>query len=56
MASNMSLEEGFLARTILGSASFYALLFISIVGSKKIFPLMKQWGLLPEAEPRPLTK
>lgn len=56
MASSMSLEEGFLIRTILGSASFYALLFISIVGSKKIFPLMKQWGLLPKPEAKPLTE
>jgi hypothetical protein len=35
MASKMSLEQG---------------LFISIVGSKKTFPLMKKWNLLPPAE------
>lgn len=50
MASTMSLEQGLLLRTILGSASFYALLFISIVGSKRIFPWMKKMKLLPVAE------
>ncbi|MFL5815715.1 MAG: septation protein IspZ [Bdellovibrionia bacterium] len=50
MASHMSLEQGLMLRTILGSASFYAMLFISIFGSKKIFPLMKKWNLLPRSE------
>jgi intracellular septation protein A len=50
MASHMSLEKGLLIRTLLGSMSFYALLLISIFGSKKLFPLMKKWNLLPNSE------
>lgn len=55
MASQMSLEQGLVLRTILGSTSFYAMLFISIVGSKKIFPLMKKWNLLPKSETKVLS-
>lgn len=50
MASNMSLEQGMILRTVLGTASFYALLFVSIVGSRRIFPWMKRMNLLPAAE------
>jgi intracellular septation protein A len=50
IARNYSLERGLVVRTVIGSGSLYAMLFISIVGSKKIFPLLKQWKLLPEAE------
>ncbi len=46
----MSLEQGLFVRTVLGSTSFYAMLFISIVGSKKFFPLMKKWNPLPPSE------
>ncbi len=48
IARHYSLERGLLLRTIVGSGSFYAMLFISIAGSKKIFAALKGRGLLPE--------
>jgi len=53
IASNFSIEQSMIVRTILGSGTLYLMLFISIVGSKKIFPLLKQYRLLPEAESLP---
>ena len=50
VASNFSLEQGLVIRALLGSASLYAMLFLSIVGSKKLFPVLKKWGVLPAAE------
>ena len=48
VARNYSLEQGLAIRTVLGSGSLYLMLFLSIVGSKKLFPLMKQLRLLPD--------
>jgi intracellular septation protein A len=50
IAQNFSIEQSMIVRTILGSGTLYLMLFVSIVGSKKIFPLLKQYRLLPEAE------
>jgi len=48
IASNYSLEQSLVIRTVVGSGTLYAMLFVSIFGSKKIFPLLKKYGLLPE--------
>ncbi len=48
IARRYSLERAMVIRSIAGSGSLYAMLFISIVGSRKIFPLLKKWKLLPE--------
>ena len=53
MASHYSIEEGLLFRSVLGTGSFYGLLFVSIVGSKYVFPILKRSGLLPPAETGP---
>lgn len=50
MSSRVSMKQGLVLRAIIGSASFYAMLFVSILGSKTIFPWMKKWNLLPAAE------
>jgi intracellular septation protein A len=50
IAGRFSLEEGLVIRTLLGSGTFYVMLAVSIYGSRKIFPLLKSWGLLPSAE------
>ena len=50
IALHYSLEQGVLVRTVLGTGSFYAMLFASIIGSKKIFPMLKRLGVLPQAE------
>ena len=51
IARHYSLEQGLAIRTIAGSGSFYAMLFVSIAGSKKIFPALKSFGLFPDDAP-----
>jgi intracellular septation protein A len=51
VASNYSLEQSLVIRTILGTGTLYAMLFVSIFGSKKIFPFLKKHRLLPEVLP-----
>jgi len=48
LAQEYSLEQGLLIRTVVGSATFYALLALSIFGSPKIFPLLQRYQLLPQ--------
>lgn len=50
MASHFDIERGLMIRTIAGTASFYAMLVVSVFGSRLLFPWMKQNGLLPAAE------
>jgi hypothetical protein len=49
MAWNLSLEQGMIIRAVAGSASLYFMIFLSIFGGKKLFPVLKSWGLLPNA-------
>jgi intracellular septation protein A len=53
IARNYSLEQGLLIRTILGSGSFYVMLFVSILGSKKIFPFLLKTGIISVREVDP---
>lgn len=48
LARTFSLERAAEIRSTAGAASFYAMLFVSIAGSKKIFPAIKRLGLLPD--------
>lgn len=50
LAGRVSLEQGMVIRTLLGSGTLYVMLAISIYGSKKIFPMLKSLGMLPPAE------
>jgi intracellular septation protein A len=50
IADHYSLEQGLLIRVILGTASFYALLAISILGGRPIFKALQSKGLLPQDE------
>lgn len=45
--------QGPVIRTIFGNASLYALLGVSIFGSRFIFPALQKARLLPGPEPRP---
>ena len=49
IAGKFDLEQALVIRFVIGNGSFYLMLFISMVGSKKIFPLMKRLKLLPES-------
>ena len=46
IARHFTIEQSLLIRTLVGSGSLYVMLFISIFGSKKMFPLLSQWGVL----------
>ena len=50
LASRVSIGEGFLIRTLIGSASFYALLAISIFGYKFFHRILKKLKLLPSQQ------
>lgn len=42
VAQNYTIEQGLVIRTILGSGSFYLMLFLSTAGAKKIIPYLKK--------------
>lgn len=42
IASNYSLEQGLIFRGVVGNASFYALLFVSIFGSRQIIFILRK--------------
>lgn len=48
LANQYSLEQGILIRVLIGSVSFYGLLFISIFGSKRLVPVMQRYKWLPQ--------
>ncbi len=50
MASHYSIEQGLILRTLVGSGSMYALIFITSVGGRKLFFLSKRLGLLGVSE------
>ena len=50
VALNYSLEQGLVIRGIVGSATTYGLMFVSIFGAKQIKGLLAQLGLLPSSQ------
>ncbi len=51
VGSHFTLEQGLAIRGIVGSATFYALLFLSLFGSKQIKFLLMKAKMLPSARP-----
>jgi intracellular septation protein A len=48
IAQHYTIEQGLLIRIVVGSGSFYALLAISIFGSKHLFHLLKKFGFFKQ--------
>lgn len=47
VAGNYTIEQGFFIRMLLGTGSFYLMMFFSTVVGRKMWPMLKKWGLLP---------